>query len=89
MPARRFLISGRVQGVGFRMFTYEAAVREGLTGWARNRDDGSVEVLAEGEAESLERFARTLRHGPPRARVEAFESNDLPPSGGFHEFTVR
>ena len=89
MQARRFLISGRVQGVGFRLFAYDAAAREGLTGWVQNRADGGVEVLAEGEGASLERFERALRHGPPRARVETFEAELLPPSGAFFQFTVR
>ena len=89
MQARRFLISGRVQGVGFRLFTYDAAAREGLTGWVQNRADGGVEVVVEGEAASLERFERAVRHGPPRARVETFEAESLTASGTFFQFTVR
>ena len=68
--ARRFLLSGRVQGVGFRFFAAEAARREGLSGSVRNLDDGRVEVAAEGEAESVTRFERALRQGPSRSRVE-------------------
>jgi acylphosphatase len=86
--ARRYLIGGRVQGVGFRFFTREAAAREGITGWVRNCPDGRVEVLAEGESESLLRFEGAIRHGPPRARVEAFEREARPPTGDHRWFTV-
>lgn len=68
--ARRFILSGRVQGVGFRYFALDAARREGLTGYVTNRADGSVEAVAEGESESIERFERSLRQGPSRSRVE-------------------
>jgi acylphosphatase len=68
--ARRYLIGGRVQGIGFRFFTQTAAVHEGVYGWVRNVPDGRVEVEAEGEAEALERFEHHIRHGPPGARVE-------------------
>ncbi len=68
--ARRFLVSGRVQGVGFRYFVLDAARREGLAGSVRNLPDGRVEAWAEGEAESVLRFERAIRQGPSRARVE-------------------
>jgi len=68
--ARRYVLSGRVQGVGFRYFTQDAARREGLHGYVLNRDDGSVEAVAEGDVTSLERFERALRRGPSRSRVE-------------------
>jgi acylphosphatase len=86
--ARHFLISGRVQGVGFRWFAESAASREGLHGWARNRPDGSVEVMAEGDTEALERFERALRHGPPAARVDNVEVDEIAPSGRDTGFTV-
>src|SRR5262249_26186674 len=71
--ARRFLVSGHVQGVGFRWFAENQAAREGLHGWVRNLPDGRVEAAAEGDAEALERFERALRHGPPAARVDDVE----------------
>ena len=71
MPiARRYLITGRVQGVGFRYFVHGAAVREGLKGWVRNLSGGAVEALAEGEPEAIERFEAQLRQGPALARVD-------------------
>jgi len=67
--ARRFLIGGRVQGVGFRYFAREAGVGEGVDGWVRNLMDGRVEAWAEGEADAVERFERRIRSGPASARV--------------------
>ena len=77
--ARRYTISGRVQGVGFRFFTEDAARREGLHGWVRNLPDGSVEIMAEGDAEAVERFERHVRHGPPGARIEQIEVDHIAP----------
>jgi acylphosphatase len=79
--ARRFLISGRVQGVGFRYFTQDAATREHLHGRVRNLADGRVEAEAEGEADAMERFEQALRHGPPAARVEQLEIEHIVPQG--------
>jgi acylphosphatase len=62
--ARRWLVRGRVQGVGYRDFTQKAAAALGLTGYARNLDDGRVEVYAVGPEEKLEAFGGKLRHGP-------------------------
>jgi acylphosphatase len=87
--ARRYLISGRVQGVGFRMFTWEAASREGLHGWVRNLPDRRVEIAAEGEAEALLRFERQVRSGPRGARVEAVEVIESVPAGSDTGFDVR
>ena len=79
--ARRFTISGRVQGVGFRWFAKDVASREGVAGWVRNEPDGRVEVLVEGEAEAVTRVERALRTGPRGARVATFNSYDEPPQG--------
>lgn len=87
--ARRYLIGGRVQGVGFRFFTDRAAAREGLHGWVRNLPDGRVEIVVEGEAAALERFERHIRHGPPGARVEGVEVDETPPSGRGTGFEIR
>lgn len=69
MSCMHFLVSGHVQGVFFRASTRERALALGLTGHARNREDGSVEVLACGEAAALEDLRQWLDHGPPTARV--------------------
>jgi acylphosphatase len=85
--ARRFVISGRVQGVGFRWFTQESATREGLKGWVRNLPDGRVEALLEGESEAVTRVERALHSGPRGARVErvSVEAEEL---GGYRSFTI-
>jgi acylphosphatase len=87
--ARRYVIRGRVQGVGFRYFTEAAAMHEGIAGWVRNAPDGGVEVSAEGDAEALERFERRIRHGPPGARVEDVEAHDSVPSGREAGFIIK
>ena len=86
--ARRFVISGRVQGVGFRWFAESAAAREGLHGWVRNLPDGRVEAQAEGDAEAVDRFERALQHGPPAAHVEAVDVDAIMPTGRDTGFSV-
>ena len=89
LAARRYIISGRVQGVGFRYFTEAAALREGLHGWVRNLPDGRVEALAEGDADALQRFERQVRHGPPAAQVEHVEVEETVPSGRASGLTAQ
>ena len=73
MAAARFIVTGRVQGVFFRASARGQAVALGLRGHARNRPDGSVEVLAAGDAAALDRLEAWLRHGPPQARVDGLQ----------------
>jgi acylphosphatase len=87
--ARRYVIGGRVQGVGFRYFAEAAAMREGIVGWVRNMPDGRVEISAEGDAEAVERFERSLRHGPPHAGVDRVDVDDLIPTGRETGFTIK
>jgi acylphosphatase len=87
--ARRFVLSGRVQGVGFRYFALDAARREGLHGYVTNQDDGSVEAVAEGEAEAMERFERALRRGPSRSRVEHVLVDEMTPEMNSTGFEIR
>ena len=86
--ARTLFISGRVQGVGFRYFTRDAATREGLTGWVRNLPDGRVEVLVEGEAEAVTRIERALRAGPRGARVDTVYVDTEPAGGRYRGFDI-
>ena len=81
LTARRYQVSGRVQGVGFRFFVLEAAEQEGLSGWVRNLPDGRVEIAAEGDREAVERFEGLVRRGPPAARVERVDTSDEIPTG--------
>ena len=87
--ARRFVVSGRVQGVGFRWFAFDAARREGLHGYVTNNDDGTVEAVAEGEAESVDRFERALRRGPSKSRVEQVRVVDVGPAALNQGFEIR
>lgn len=88
LVARRILVSGRVQGVGFRWFALERASLEGITGWVSNLPTGDVEVLAEGDAEAMDRFERALRQGPRGARVDDVEVEILAPTGRFQTFAA-
>jgi acylphosphatase len=74
---RRFIVRGRVQGVGFRWFVARTARKLGLTGHARNLPDGSVEVVASGEPAELEHLAQVMAHGPPGAVVAGVEVENL------------
>jgi len=85
--ARRYVISGRVQGVGFRWFTQDTAAREGVVGWVRNLSDGRVEALIEGDQESVTRVERALRSGPRGARVDDLFVDEYE-LGGYRSFTI-
>jgi acylphosphatase len=82
-------VHGRVQGVYYRATAQDEAQRLGLVGWVRNRADGTVEAVAEGEAAVVESFLAWCRRGPERARVDDVEVERLEPLGTEKEFTVR
>jgi len=86
--ARKFLIRGGVQGVGYRFFAQRAAAKHQVTGYVRNEPDGSVEVLAEGPASSVEAFKNELLTGPQWASVEQLEEISMEPSGMYRMFRV-
>lgn len=87
---RRVLISGRVQGVGFRWAAAEAARGLGLRGAVRNLRDGRVEAVLDGDPAAVDEMVGWLHHGPPTATVESVEVEELPevsdPVEGFHLF---
>jgi acylphosphatase len=87
--ARRYVVRGRVQGVGFRYFADAAARREGLSGFVRNTPEGAVEAVVEGDEEAVGRFDLAIRRGPPASRVESVELDTLPPTGRYSGFHVR
>lgn len=89
LRGRRFLVSGRVQGVGFRWWTAREARRLGVAGMVRNREDGRVEVHAVGSPETLDRFAVLLGSGPPMARVDGVEVEDWSPGAGSDVFEIQ
>ena len=86
--ARRFYVSGRVQGVGYRYYTQEVAQREGVTGYVRNLADGRVEAHVEGDLEAVTRVERAIRSGPAGARVDHVDTDVLTPAGAFKSFRV-
>ena len=88
-PGRAHLrIHGFVQGVSYRTYACDEALRLGLTGWVRNHANGDVEAVAEGAADALESFVRWCRTGPSDARVESIERIDAPATGEFRSFSV-
>jgi acylphosphatase len=86
MIARRIVVRGRVQGVGFRYSMVDAAAALGIDGWTRNRKDGSVEAFVQGDTAAVERAIAWCRHGPPGARVTEIDVDDAavdPQLSGF------
>jgi acylphosphatase len=75
---RRYMVSGRVQGVGFRWFVEREAATLGVTGWVRNRDNGSVEVMATGTRQQLAALHGRLREGPRAARIDEVAVSPAP-----------
>lgn len=78
MKTLQIRITGRVQGVGFRYALRDEAARLGLTGWVRNRHDGSVEALLQGPEQAVEALVAWARRGPPAARVASLEQRSPP-----------
>lgn len=85
----RFVVTGRVQGVGFRWFVRRRAADLGIAGYVRNLEDGSVEVVADGPGEALAALAAELAKGPPAARVEAVRQGEGPIGERHDRFEVR
>jgi len=93
MPAeeqitRRYLVRGRVQGVGFRFFVEREARLLGIVGWVRNNPDGAVEVLATGTNAQQAALKAKLHQGPRAARVDNVDENDAPPVAGLNAFRI-
>jgi acylphosphatase len=86
--ARRFLVRGRVQGVGFRWFVEREAHILGIAGWVRNNADSSVEVLAVGSRDQLAGLRSRLREGPRAARVDDVEEVEARPVPGLSTFRI-
>jgi acylphosphatase len=86
--ARRFIVRGRVQGVGFRWFVEREAHMLGIAGWVRNNLDGSVEVLAQGNPDQLSGLHSRLREGPRAARVDNVEVSEASLSAGLSSFRI-
>src|SRR5579884_1326305 len=88
LEAKKFIVRGRVQGVGFRWFVEREARTLGIAGWVWNRADGTVEVLAMGTREQLSKLHSSLRQGPRAARVDEVEVEEAQPVEGLNTFRI-
>jgi acylphosphatase len=88
IEARRFVVRGRVQGVGFRWFVEREAQVLGISGWVRNNADGGVEVLAQGTRHQISGLHSRLRQGPRAARVDSVEETEVRPSANICSFRI-
>ena len=89
MKRVRVTVSGRVQGVFFRAETQREATNLNLTGWVRNKADGRVEALLEGEDKNVDKMLEWCRKGPPAARVENVIVTEEPYTGESNNFTIK
>ncbi len=86
--ARKFFLTGQVQGVGFRYFTQRVAARYQVRGYVRNLEDGRVEALAQGTEKSVEAFKHDLTAGPQYSRVDQVEEIVLDPDPAYSSFRI-
>lgn len=92
IQAKKFVVRGRVQGVGFRWFVEREASALGLIGWVRNREDSTVELLAMGEQEKLAQLRARLAEGPRASRVDTVDESEPTPeetTGGLKSFQIQ
>ena len=82
------LIKGRVQGVFFRAAAQREARRLGITGWVKNRPDGGIEIMAEGEEDAIRELTSWANHGPSAARVDSVDVRWRGYTGEFPEFSI-
>ena len=88
MESKRYIVRGRVQGVGFRWFVDHEARQLGLAGWVRNNIDGTVELLAMGNEQQLATLKRRLQQGPRAARVDEVQELPAEPLAGLTTFRI-
>lgn len=87
---KHLIISGRVQGVGFRYYTYRNAKEFGIKGWVQNLQDGTVETVLTGSQEDVEKMVDKLKEGPPSSRVQNIkEVNGQINADNFNDFSIR
>jgi acylphosphatase len=82
-------ITGRVQGVFFRAYTRDTAIREGVQGWVRNVPDGRVEAVFEGDCDPVDRMVAWCHEGSPLGRVDFVDARDEPYTGDFEQFEIK
>ncbi|WP_438270984.1 acylphosphatase [Sporolactobacillus mangiferae] len=83
------IVKGRVQAVGFRYFTWQTANVYRVFGWVRNRSDGSVEIVAEGEKSDIQQFMKTIKKGSPFSRISDVDIYEYTEPKNFHQFEIR
>ncbi|MGI6125439.1 MAG: acylphosphatase [Planifilum sp.] len=88
MIRKRYVVHGRVQGVGFRYHVYQEALRIGIRGWVKNCPDGTVAIDAEGPAPQMKQFEEAVQKGSPVSRVTHLEIRDEEPAG-YQQFEIR
>jgi acylphosphatase len=88
IEAKRIVVHGRVQGVGFRFFVQHMGCRFGLAGDVRNTPESTVEIIVEGDARQMARFLREVEKGPSLARVERVDVWDIEPTGAYGSFQI-
>ena len=86
--AKQYLVRGAVQGVGFRSFAVKVARQNDLNGFVRNLNDGSLEIIIEGNEWGVKLFAESIWEGPPLARVDEIQVESRKPVGDFREFKI-
>ena len=89
MTAKRLIVHGRVQGVGYRDAAVQAAFALGIAGWVRNRRDGTVEAHAQGDSDAVDRYVEWCRRGPPLARVSSVDASDAAIDETLRDFAWR
>ncbi|MGF6821206.1 acylphosphatase [Microbacterium sp. ZKA21] len=88
MGSINVVVTGRVQGVGYRWFVHELAVSHDVSGWVRNRRDGAVEAELHGDQAQIDDIVRAMRTGPPHAHVDTVELREIPRQTN-HGFEIR
>ncbi|MCL1630448.1 acylphosphatase [Sporolactobacillus sp. CPB3-1] len=89
IKAIHMIVKGRVQAVGFRYFTWQTANVYRVFGWVRNRSDGSVEIVAEGEKSDIQQFMKTIKKGSPFSRISDVDIYEYTEPKNFHQFEIR
>ncbi|MFC4078023.1 acylphosphatase [Salinithrix halophila] len=89
MQRKHLIVHGRVQGVGFRFHTQQAASRLGIVGWVKNNPNGTVEIDAQGEKDAIRKFLEAVRKGSPFSRVERVDVKNREPSMNRRAFDVK
>ena len=85
----QIVVSGKVQGVGYRYFAQMKAVQFGITGWVKNRSDGAVEMVTTGTKENLDLFIEEISRGNPFSTVDQIEINEISIAEKYQSFTIK